>query len=199
METEECAARGRAKALASEADALMSTDVSAAIARYREALELDPTFADRWHRLGLALVAAGPSPSHGSEQAKGAYRTCIEKDPNFAECYFALGEAALWTDDMSLALYSYSKAIEHSPGEGRFYAPLGEAYLVLKRYDDADQVVEQGMKSLEKVHRNKQALANTSSSSAVTTASFARPTAVRENRRGIAAGSARALAARSAM
>ena len=111
------------------------------------AAQAAPEFANYWFRNGYALMrlaAGGNMDSY--EEAKKPLKTCIEKDPNFAECYYWLGEALLWTGDEQGAIEYYNKAIEHDPTVAMFYAPLGDIYITLKFYDEAEKVLTEGTK-----------------------------------------------------
>jgi tetratricopeptide (TPR) repeat protein len=50
----------------------------------------------------------------------------------------------LWTDDEQAALDNYSKAIEHDPRIPYFYPPIGELYITLRFYKEAEQVLKEG-------------------------------------------------------
>ena len=71
-------------------------------------------------------ASARPAISMQYKQAQEPLKKCIEKDPNSADCYNELGETYLWTDDEQARLDNYSKAIEHDPSKGYFYADLAE-------------------------------------------------------------------------
>jgi tetratricopeptide (TPR) repeat protein len=109
------------------------------------AVQVAPDFANYWFKRGYALIkqAEGGNPD-AYEQAKEPLKKCIEKDTNLAECYHFLGEASLWTDDEQTALENYTKAIEHDPRVAYFYPPLGELYITLRFYKEAEAVLQEG-------------------------------------------------------
>lgn len=110
------------------------------------AVQVAPDYADYWFKRGYALIkqAENGNPDAYNE-AKEPLKKCIEKDANFAECYFFLGQANLWTQNDQEALANYTKAIEHDPvGNAMFYPPLGELYVNLRYYKEAEQVLQAG-------------------------------------------------------
>lgn len=110
------------------------------------AVQVAPDFADYWFKRGYALIkqAENGNPDAYNE-AKEPLKKCIEKDANFAECYFFLGQASLWTQNDQEALANYTKAIEHDPSShAMFYPPLGELYVNLRYYKEAEQVLQAG-------------------------------------------------------
>src|SRR5690606_28027463 len=116
-------------------------------------------FADYAYYRGYALVkiAEGGNKDAYSE-AQAPLKKCIELDPNYADCYFWLAQTYLWTGNDQDALSNYTKAIEHDPLVGYFYALLAELYTVLRMYDAAEKVLKEGERVLEKVQKNKNAL-----------------------------------------
>jgi tetratricopeptide (TPR) repeat protein len=110
------------------------------------AVQVAPDFADYWFKRGYALIkqAEAGNPDAYNE-AKEPLKKCVEKDANFAECYFFLGQANLWTQNDQEALANYTKAIEHEPSaQAMFYPPLGELYVNLRYYKEAEQVLKAG-------------------------------------------------------
>ena len=110
------------------------------------AVQVAPSFADYWFKRGYALIKKAESGNPDAyEEAKEPLKKCVEKDPNFAECYFFLGQADLWTRNDQEALANYTKAIEHDPvGHPMFYPPLGELYINLRFYKEAEAVLQTG-------------------------------------------------------
>jgi tetratricopeptide (TPR) repeat protein len=111
------------------------------------AAEIAPEFANYQYLRGYALIkiAQGGNPDAWNE-AKEPLKKCIEKDPNYAECYHWLGSAMLWTDNEQAAIENYSKAIERDPTIPYFYPALGEVYLSLRFYNEAEKVLKEGVR-----------------------------------------------------
>ncbi len=120
------------------------------------AVNTAPQFANYWERRGYALtkLAEGGNPD-AWEDAKEPLKKCIEADPNRAWCHFLLGEAEWWTDNVQAALQSYSAAIEHDPRVPSFYVGLADAYQVLRMYDQAGAVLEQGTNNIEATEESR--------------------------------------------
>ncbi len=118
-----------------------------------------PEFADYFYYRGYALVQIAQGGNKDAyEDAKAPLEKCIQLDPNYAECYHWLGIAMLWTGNEQAAIENYTKAIEHDPKVGYFYPPLGEIYIHLRFYDQAEQVLKGGERLLDKVQKNKNSL-----------------------------------------
>lgn len=123
------------------------------------AVQVAPDHADYWFKRGYALIKQAEAGNPDAyEQAKEPLTKCIEKDPNFAECYHFLGQAHLWTDDIQNALANYTKAIEHNPSKGYFYPPVGETYVTLKFYEQAEAILKEGTRLVQSSERNNPSL-----------------------------------------
>ncbi len=123
------------------------------------AAQLAPEFASYYYNRGYALIKiAGAGNPDAYEAAKQPLQTCLEKDPNYAECYHWLGTALLWTDDEQGALENYTKAIEKDPTVPYFYPALGEVYLTLRMYDQAEKVLREGTRITKPLVSNQNAL-----------------------------------------
>jgi tetratricopeptide (TPR) repeat protein len=118
-----------------------------------------PTNADYYYYRGYALTKIAEAGNKDAyKDAQGPLKKCVEVDPNYADCYYWLGQADQWTGNEQGALENYTKAIEHDPTMGYFYAPLAEMYIHLKMYSEGEQVLKAGEQHLEKVVKNKNAL-----------------------------------------
>ncbi|HEY4103170.1 MAG TPA: tetratricopeptide repeat protein [Polyangiaceae bacterium] len=119
------------------------------------AVQVAPDFANYWAARGHALIMQARAGNLDMyKQAQEPLKKCIEKDPNLADCYNELGETYLWTDDEQSAADNYSKAIEHDPSKGYFYPDLANLYLTLKLYDQAQQVLNEGLKLIPPGEKN---------------------------------------------
>jgi tetratricopeptide (TPR) repeat protein len=109
------------------------------------ASQVAPEFANYQYSRGYALIkiAEGGNPDAWRE-AKEPLKDCIAKDPNYAECYHWLGIAELNTDNEAAAMDNFTKAIERDPTVPYFYPALGEVYIALKYYDQAEKVLKEG-------------------------------------------------------
>lgn len=82
------------------------------------------------------------------EQAKEALLNCVERDPGIAECQYLLGEACEFTDDETCAAQRYTTAVTEAPSSPTYYAPLAQTYLRFKMYDQAQQVLREGIRRI---------------------------------------------------
>jgi tetratricopeptide (TPR) repeat protein len=121
-----------------------------------KAVGVAPSFANYWEKRGMAMtkLAEGGNPDEW-EAAKEPLKKCIETDPNRAWCYQLLGEAQWWTDDIQGALTSLTQAIQHDPTVPYFYVTLAELYQVLRLYDQAAAVLEQGTKNIQPTEESR--------------------------------------------
>jgi len=125
------------------------------------AVQVAPDFANYWAARGHALIMQARAGNMDAyKQAQEPLKKCIEKDPNFADCYNELGETDLWTDDEQGALDNYSKAIEHDPSKGFYYPDLASLYVTLKLYDQAQQVLNEGVKLIPPGDKNNAKIYN---------------------------------------
>lgn len=111
------------------------------------ATQIAPSYATYWYERGYALVQVADKSKAQSawEEAKEPLEKCVQADPNFAHCYFELGTVMLWLDKEQDSLENYTKAIQHLPNEGSFYAPLADLYIRLGYGDQAEGVLKEGI------------------------------------------------------
>lgn len=107
------------------------------------ATQIAPKFANYWFERAWALEQQAKKKTISYEEAKEPYQKCIENDPNFADCYEQLGTVYLWTDDEQKALENFTKAVEHNPGEIRYYAALADLYNRLGYPKEAELVLKE--------------------------------------------------------
>lgn len=115
------------------------------------AAQVAPTFANYHYRQGYALTRIAEAGNQDAyEEAKAPLKKCIEADANYAECYYWYGWTLLWTDDEQGAVDNMTKAIEHDPTNfPYFYPSLGEIYLTLQYYDEAEKVLKEGTRLIK--------------------------------------------------
>lgn len=110
-----------------------------ALEAFKQALQIDPEFAEAHFRLGLTHDALGQS-----EEAQEAYKTAIEKykkqlarNDDDAEAHYNLGQAYAGRSLYSEAVTEYRKATKLKSDDTDIYYDLGEALSKLARYDEA--------------------------------------------------------------
>lgn len=109
----------------------------------------EPEAAGDWLRRGASLIKLGEMGTHDAfEQAKEALLDCVEREPGLAECQYLLGEACEFTDDETCAVQRYTTAVTEAPSAPTYYAPLAQTYLRHKLYDQAAQVLREGIRRI---------------------------------------------------
>ena len=110
-----------------------------ALEAFKQALQIDPEFAEAHFRLGLTYDALGQS-----QEAQEAYKTAIEKykkqlakNDDDAEAHYNLGQAYAGRSLYSEAVTEYRKATKLKSDDTDIYYDLGEALSKLARYDEA--------------------------------------------------------------
>jgi TolB-like protein/Tfp pilus assembly protein PilF len=110
------------------------------IGYFREAIDVDPTFARAW--AGLAdselLGASAASPREAMELARGAATKALELDSSLAEAHTALGRVLMSYDlDWARARAAFARAIELNPAYVTAHQWHANLLLALGRTDDA--------------------------------------------------------------
>ena len=110
-----------------------------AIDCYRQAIEINPQYAQAHLNLARVLAKLGKQPEF-IEQMEAA----LALKPNIASATdrFNLGNALLKQGKLDLAIRSYYKAIEISPSFYQAYYRLGEVLNEQEKYHDAAQVYQ---------------------------------------------------------
>lgn len=103
-----------------------------AIASYREAIRLQPRYAEAYSNLGAACNELG----HHSA-AIDAYTLALELDPGMHEAHNNLGNAYRECGLPDKAIACYGRALELRPDFAEAHNNLGRALFDLHRYDEA--------------------------------------------------------------
>jgi tetratricopeptide (TPR) repeat protein len=96
--------------------------LDASIEHYRQALSLEPDFAEAHNSLGVALQARGDL-----DEATGHFHKALAHKPDFAEAHNNLGIALKDRGDLDSAVASYRKAISHRQRYTKAHINLGNA------------------------------------------------------------------------
>jgi uncharacterized protein (TIGR02466 family) len=99
---------------------------------YRNALKIQPKFAEMQFNLGSALYQLGDS-----QGAIQHYQKAIQIKPDLVVAYFNLGIAYQNELEFDKALSAYQKAIELQPGFYEAYGNKGAVYLLQGDFDQA--------------------------------------------------------------
>jgi protein O-GlcNAc transferase len=156
-----------ARAHYNRANALQTQgDLDAAIGHYRQALLLDPAYAEAHNNLGIALLARDEADAaiesyrqalllrpdyarahnnlgnalqaQGSfAAATGHYLNALALEPNYAEAHNNLGNTWLTQGKFDAALECYQKALALKPDYAEAYFNLGNAFRLLDKPEAA--------------------------------------------------------------
>ena len=114
---------------------------SLALQAYREALKLDPNFADAFVNMGNIYWSQGKFID-----AQRCYRLAIHRDPGHAKAYFNLGNVMDDLDCTQEAIYFYKKSLEMDPTFPDVHFNLAIAHEKLKFWERAIQYWKEYLK-----------------------------------------------------
>lgn len=108
----------------------------------RQALSIDPDFAQAWAYLSAAQGLQGAfgfvDDASALEGARAAARRALELAPDLAEAHLAVGMLQLWSDwDWAGAGRSLARALELAPGNAEALRESGTLAYALGRVDEA--------------------------------------------------------------
>jgi tetratricopeptide (TPR) repeat protein len=106
--------------------------VPEAVADFREAIRLNPGFAENHYNLGNALQKMGRP-----EEAEASYREALRLRPDFAEAHSNLGNALQKMGRLDDAIAAYRNALRLEPEMAEAHNNLGVAYRAARRFADA--------------------------------------------------------------
>jgi tetratricopeptide (TPR) repeat protein len=121
---------------------------AAAVEAFREAVRLDPDFAEAHYRLGLALAATGQDEE--SDLALGeavkVYEKLVKEDAKNSDAQFFLGLSYSKLGEYQKAIKAFKESIRHAPEEDddRFYE-LGLAQYKLAEYAESVRSLEKAL------------------------------------------------------
>ncbi len=111
-----------------------------AIACYRYALQLNPTFFQAYGNLGTALCEAGKL-----QEAADAFQQAIALEPSVAALYFLLGRVCQDLRDFEQAIIHYRQAVRLAPEDVMAWCQLGSAHLCANELTEAEQALAQAL------------------------------------------------------
>ena len=103
-----------------------------AVAAYKKALELNPSFSWSYHSLGDVLLKL-----EKWEEAVAAYKKAVELNPDFSWSYHNLGDALLKLRQWEEAAAAYRCEIALNSDFAWSFCNLGDALTKLKQWDEA--------------------------------------------------------------
>ena len=106
--------------------------IDEAIGQYREALRLEPDYAEAHYNLGAALGAKGQT-----DDAAIQFQEAIQIQPDYAEAHSNLGTALSRAGRINEAIVQFQQAIRLQPDNAEFHYDLGAALGMAGRIDEA--------------------------------------------------------------
>lgn len=103
------------------------------------------THADYYFRQGYAVTQIADKGDGPWADAKTPFQTAIQVDPNLGQAYGELAMVLLHGDDEAGAIQNWIKALEVKPDETQYYVSLADEYRRLMFYDQAQQVLTEGL------------------------------------------------------
>ncbi len=107
-------------------------DLEAAIANYRKALSIQPTYTAAYARIGRVFLDAGML-----REAEAAFDVVLNQDPDAAAGLAGMGEVAAGNGEFERAVGLYRRALDNQPEATQVHYQLGLAYRELGRRDEA--------------------------------------------------------------
>lgn len=101
--------------------------------------------ADYYFRQGYALEQLAEKGAGPWADAKAPFQTTVQLDPNYGQAYGELAWVVLHLDDEVGAIQNWTKALETKPDETQYYVSLADEYSRLMYYDQAEQVLKEGL------------------------------------------------------
>jgi len=115
-------------------------DIKAAVAHYREAVQLDPQLPGLRFELAEALNLSGSAGDQ--EQVEKEYRAALADNPFDEKSECRLGDIALRSSDVPQALSHYQRAIELQPSDAEANLGLGRVLTQMHRLPEAEKYLK---------------------------------------------------------
>ena len=112
-----------------------------AIAHYKQALRLNPDFAEAHNNLGVALTRAGEI-----EDAIGQYQRALQLNPDYAEAHYNLGTSLAQAGRLGDAMEQWGQAARLRPDFAEAQYNLGVALMGQGRLPEAVEHLEQALR-----------------------------------------------------
>jgi tetratricopeptide (TPR) repeat protein len=107
---------------------------------YAKLLSLPPDSANAYLMFAKFLVR-----QRLENRAVPEIQAALERDPQVAMAHFLLGEIGLYRGDAQAAVEEFHKELLINPGVWLVYWRLGDAYVRLEKYDDAERALQQAV------------------------------------------------------
>jgi tetratricopeptide (TPR) repeat protein len=103
------------------------------------------THAEYYYHQGYAYEQLAEKGGGSWAEAKAPFLTAVQIDPNYGAAYGELGRILLHADDETGAIQNWTKALQTQPDKIQYYVDLAEQYDRLFFYDQAEQVLREGL------------------------------------------------------
>jgi Flp pilus assembly protein TadD len=123
--------------------------------RYRQALELEPGFAEARNNLGTLCLQLGRL-----EEAEASFRGVLASRPDFPEAFYNLGIALKRRGRLEEACESLRRALELRPGFAEAHHDLGNVNRLLGRLEEAEECHRSALAARPGYPEAQHALAN---------------------------------------
>jgi tetratricopeptide (TPR) repeat protein/ADP-heptose:LPS heptosyltransferase len=104
--------------------------LSEAEACYRQALQLQPAYAQAHNNLGLALLDQGKL-----DEAEASFRRAVGLKPDYVEAYNNLGSTLHWLGRLGEAVKHYQHALHLDPRDAEAHKNLAQTWLLLGNFE----------------------------------------------------------------
>lgn len=125
---------------------LQPEDTKKAIEKLKQAIRLDPSFAEAYARLAIAYSSLNQFGNFSYDEAKVLARENIDKalliDGNLGRAYEAMGYYNLMTFDAKVALEAFERAAELLPNDPNVYDGMHLALERNERYPEANAALK---------------------------------------------------------
>jgi adenylate cyclase len=117
---------------------------------FKQAIEIDPRFADAFAWLALTYLADWYAPSDSPDQAleemERAARRSVLLDPELPIGHYSIGFVHLIRGELNQALAAYRRAIELDPSFAWSYRQIGFTLAEMGEPEEAIAIIEKGMR-----------------------------------------------------
>lgn len=117
-----------------------------AAAEYRKILDINPNLPGIHYRLGRVLLSKPNPTPELTQEAKENFEKELKIDPQNAGAEYVLGELARQSNQWSDAVDHFTRATKLDAGFAEAYLGLGSSLISEKRYEDALQPLQTGVK-----------------------------------------------------
>ena len=110
-----------------------------AVEDFRQAVQLDPDFAEGYYRLGVVLHITGQTDEaqKSFEEAVKAYEKLTKQDPKNSDAYYFMALCYERLDKYEEAVRALKEAVRTSPKDDDKYYELALAHFKLAQYDES--------------------------------------------------------------